>query len=148
MRIRYGFTIEIDVSQPMALLTAMDVEQARRGDIVRERPLKISSVASVERYTDGFGNLCRRIQANPGTVSLSLEGVIQDSGEPDPVAPDAELIDVAKLPVDTLPFLLASRYCETEFLNQTAWAQFGHIQGGWARVQAICDFVHEHLTFG
>ncbi len=55
---------------------------------------------------------------------------------------------MSQLPVETLPFLLASRYCETEFLNQTAWAQFGHIQGGWARVQAICDFVHEHLTFG
>jgi transglutaminase-like putative cysteine protease len=148
MRIRYGFNIEIDVSQPMTLLTAMDVEQARRGDILHERPLKIGSVASVDRYTDSFGNLCRRIQALPGTVSLSLEGIIQDSGVPDPVVPDAEQIDVAKLPVDTLPFLLASRYCETEFLDQTAWARFGKIEGGWARVQAISDFVHEHLTFG
>jgi transglutaminase-like putative cysteine protease len=148
MRIRYGFNIKIDVTQPMTLLTAMDVEQARRGDIVHEQPLMTGSVAHVERFTDSFGNLCRRIQALPGTVSLSLEGIIQDSGKPDPVVPDAEQFDVSQLPVETLPFLLASRYCETEFLNQTAWAQFGHILGGWARVQAICDFVHEHLTFG
>jgi transglutaminase-like putative cysteine protease len=148
MRIRYGFNIKIDVSQPMTLLTAMDVEQARRGDIVHERPLMTGSVGYVERFTDSFGNLCRRIQALPGTVSLSLEGIIQDSGKPDPVVPDAEQLDVSQLPVETLPFLLASRYCETEFLNQTAWAQFGHIQGGWARVQAICNFVHDHLTFG
>jgi transglutaminase-like putative cysteine protease len=148
MRIRYGYTIEIDISQPMTLLTAMDVEWGRRGDILHEHPLKTTSVATVERYTDGFGNLCRRIQANPGTVLLSLEGVIRDSGEHDPYVPDAEQVDVANLPVETLPFLLASRYCETEFLNQTAWSQFGHIQGGWARVQAICDFVHNHLTFG
>jgi transglutaminase-like putative cysteine protease len=148
MRIRYGFNIKIDVTQPMTVLTAMDVEQARRGDIVHERPLMTGSVGNIERYTDSFGNLCRRIQALPGTVSLSLEGVIQDSGKPDPVVPDAEQLDVSQLPVETLPFLLASRYCETEFLNQTAWAQFGHIQGGWARVQAICDFVHDHLTFG
>jgi transglutaminase-like putative cysteine protease len=148
MRIRYGFNIKIDVSQPMTLLTAMDVEQARRGDIVHERPLMTGSVGHVEQFTDSFGNLCRRIQALPGTVSLSLEGIIQDSGKPDPVVPDALQIDVSQLPVETLPFLLASRYCETEFLNQTAWARFGHIQGGWARVQAICDFVHDHLTFG
>jgi transglutaminase-like putative cysteine protease len=148
MRIRYGFNIKIDVTQPMTLLTAMDVEQARRGDIVHERPLMTGSVGKVENFTDSFGNLCRRIQALPGTVSLSLEGVIQDSGKPDPVVPDAEQLDVSQLPVETLPFLLASRYCETEFLNQTAWAQFGHIQGGWARVQAICDFVHDHVTFG
>ena len=103
MHIRYGFNIEIDVSQPMTLLTALDVEQARRGDIVHEQPLKTGSVTGVECYTDEFGNLCRRIQANPGTVSLSLEGVIQDSGLPDPVVPDAEQIDVANLPVETLP---------------------------------------------
>jgi hypothetical protein len=54
---------------------------------------------------------------------------------------------VSMLPVETLPFLLASRYCETELLNSTAWYYFGGIQGGWARVQAICDFVHERLTF-
>jgi transglutaminase-like putative cysteine protease len=148
MRIRYGFNIKIDVSQPMTLLTAMDVEPARRGDIVDERPLMTGSVSQVEQFTDSFGNLCRRIQALPGTVSLSLEGIIQDSGKHDPVVLHAEQSDVSQLPVETLPFLLASRYCETEFLNQTAWAQFGHIQGGWARVQAICDFVHEHLTFG
>ena len=148
MRIRYGFTIEIDVTQPTTILTAMDVEQSRRGDIVHERPLKTTAVTRVERYTDSFGNLCRRLTAGPGTVSLALEGIIEDSGRPDPVVPDARLIDVADLPVETLPFLLASRYCETEFLGKTAWDMFGHIQGGWARVQAICDFVHEHLTFG
>jgi len=148
MRIRYGFNIEIDVTQPTTILTAMDVEQSRHADIVHEGPLKTAGVTRGEHYTDPFGNLCRRLIAVPGTVSLALEGVIEDSGRPDPVAPDAGLIDVADLPVETLPFLLASRYCETEFLSQTAWSLFGHIQGGRARVQAICDFVHEHLTFG
>ena len=148
MHIRYGFTIEIDIAQPVTILTALDVEQARHVDIVREQPFSASSVASVEPYTDCFGNLCRRIAARPGTVSLSLDGVIQDSGLPDPIVTDAAQIDIAALPVETLPFLLASRYCETEFLAPIAWAQFGHILGGWARVQAICDFVHERLTFG
>jgi len=148
MRIRYGFNIEIDVTQPTTILTAMDVEQDRRGDIVHERSLTTSSVTRVERYTDHFGNLCRRLAAVPGTVSLALEGIIEDSGRPDPIVPDAGQIEVGDLPVETLPFLLASRYCETEFLSRTAWDTFGHVQGGWARVQAICDFVHEHLTFG
>jgi len=148
MHIRYGFNIEIDVTQPTTILTCMDVEQARRGQILQERPLTTTSVTAAERFTDSFGNLCRRLTAKPGTVSLALEGIIEDGGQPDPIAPDAQQIDVSDLPVETLPFLLASRYCETEFLSATAWNLFGHIQGGWARVQAICDFVHEHLTFG
>jgi transglutaminase-like putative cysteine protease len=147
MRIRYGFNIGLDVAQPTTILTAMDVEQRRRSDIIRERPLKTSSITRIECYIDSFGNLCRRLTAKPGMVFLALEGIIEDSGLPDPVVPDAEQMDVAMVPVETLPFLLASRYCETEFLGKTAWDMFGHVQGGWARVQAICDFVHHHLTF-
>ncbi|MBV9758156.1 MAG: transglutaminase family protein, partial [Alphaproteobacteria bacterium] len=45
-------------------------------------------------------------------------------------------------------FLLGSRYCETDRLSETAWALFGQTPPGWARVQAICDYVHQHVTFG
>ena len=148
MRIRYGFNIEIDVPQETTILTAMDVEPRRRGDIVYERPFTTTSGTSVELFTDAFGNMCRRILCPPGTTGLSLEGVIEDSGQLDPIIADAQQIPVSQLPVETLPFLLASRYCETEFLNSIAWWNFGHIQGGWAKVQAICDFVHDRLTFG
>jgi transglutaminase-like putative cysteine protease len=148
MRIRYGFNIEIDVSQSTTILTAFDVETRRRGDILWERPLTTASVERMELYTDPFGNRCRRLQAMPGTVSLSLEGVIEDSGKPDPVQTDAEVVPVSELPAETLQFLLASRYCETEHLAPIAWGNFGHIAGGWARVQAICDYVHDRLTFG
>ena len=45
-------------------------------------------------------------------------------------------------------FLLGSRYCETDRLSETAWQLFGQSPPGWRRVQAICDFVHQHITFG
>ena len=45
-------------------------------------------------------------------------------------------------------FLLGSRYCETDRLSDEAWRLFGHTPLGWARVQAICDFVHHHISFG
>jgi transglutaminase-like putative cysteine protease len=147
MLIRYGFNIEIDVWQETTILTALDIASERRADLVKERPFTATSVASVQQYTDGFGNTCRRIDGLPGTISMSLEGVVHDDGQPDPIAWNAEQMPVSMLPVETLPFLRASRYCETELLNSTAWYYFGGIQGGWARVQAICDFVHDRLTF-
>ena len=55
---------------------------------------------------------------------------------------------VQALPTDTLLFLLGSRYCETDRLADEAWRLFGTTPPGWARVQAICDFVHDHITFG
>jgi transglutaminase-like putative cysteine protease len=33
-------------------------------------------------------------------------------------------------------------------MMHTAWSLFANAPQGWARVQAICDYVNEHLTFG
>ena len=49
------------------------------------------------------------------------------------------------LPHYLLGFLLGSRYCETDRLGQVAWDLFGNVKPGWTRVQAVCDFVHNHL---
>ena len=55
---------------------------------------------------------------------------------------------VEKLPEEALVFLLASRFCDSDRMLDLAWKHFGGGATGWARVQAICDFVHEHITFG
>jgi transglutaminase-like putative cysteine protease len=52
------------------------------------------------------------------------------------------------LPDDTLVYLLGSRYCDTDQLSEVAWSLFGGTRMGWARVQAICDYVHNRITFG
>jgi transglutaminase-like putative cysteine protease len=73
---------------------------------------------------------------------------MEDSGIPEPERWDAGEQAVGDLPPDTLQFLIASRYCETELLMADAWRLFGHIAPGWSRVQAICDFVNQYVAFG
>jgi transglutaminase-like putative cysteine protease len=60
----------------------------------------------------------------------------------------AREIPVADLPPEALVFLLNSRYCEVDLLSYTAAQLFGGMAPGWQRVQAICDWVHENVTFG
>jgi len=86
--------------------------------------------------------------APQGRIRLSSGAVIRDSGAPDPVVAAAAQHQVQDLPEETLLFLLGSRYCETDRLSQTAWDLFGQTATGWGRVQAICDFVHNHIAFG
>jgi transglutaminase-like putative cysteine protease len=74
--------------------------------------------------------------------------VVRDSGLPETTANWAEQRAVAALPEETLLFLLGSRYCETDLLSETAWQLFSGTPLGWARVQAVCDFVHRHVGFG
>jgi transglutaminase-like putative cysteine protease len=66
----------------------------------------------------------------------------------DPIELDAGESPVEQLPNETLVFLLGSRYCETDKLADIAWRLFGSSPRGWRQVQAICDFVCGHLTFG
>jgi transglutaminase-like putative cysteine protease len=74
--------------------------------------------------------------------------LVQDKGAPDVVAPHARQHVLEELPVEVLIYLLGSRYCETDRLSDTAWSLFGQVPKGWSLVQAICDYVHDRITFG
>ncbi|WP_413989119.1 transglutaminase-like domain-containing protein [Labrys okinawensis] len=148
MLIRYGFNIEIDISQPTHIITLMDVSPDRRINLVNEQQLiHVASGEIAELYTDVFGNTCRRIRGFPGTVQIQSEGIIEDSGRPDEAPPTLYDVSIDDLPNDALQFLLASRYCETDLLTSTAWNLFGGIKGATAKVQAINDYVHGRLRF-
>ena len=84
----------------------------------------------------------------PGRTMLSYSGIVRDTGQPDPVTPSAQQIAVQDLPDQCILYLLPSRYCETDRLMHLAWSLFKDTPLGWPRVQAICDYVHNHLTFG
>jgi transglutaminase-like putative cysteine protease len=70
-----------------------------------------------------------------------------DAQEPDAFVPQAQQLALEDLPVEVLIYLLGSRYCETDRLSNTAWSLFGQIPKGWRLVKAICDYVHDRITF-
>ena len=127
----------------------LEVHHSRRNDLEKIDFPVIEPNLLIDRYLDGFGNQCCRFVAPAGDLRISCETVIRRSrsGWPDLVAPHAIQHRVQDLPNSTLGYLLGSRYCETQLLADDAWRLFGHTPLGWARVQAVCDFVHEHLRF-
>ena len=153
MHIRIGFDIELAFSAPTAptaLIYMLQVHPARAADVLGGEHITISPPLFTDHYLDGFGNACSRVHVPAGVdrVRLRNEAVVFDSGWADPVDYGAVEHGPAVLPVETLPFLLPSRYCEVDSeLLQFAWDRFGSAAPGWHRVQAICDFVHGHLRF-
>ena len=150
MLIRIGYDIELAVATPMALIYLLRVHPSRRDDLVAPESVQVSGGLIPEEYIDSFGNHCGRVNVPVGmeTVRITNDAVIRDSGELDVVNPEARQHDPTELPFATLQFLLPSRYCEVDSeLLPFAWNQFGHTPPGWLRVRAICDFVHQHLTF-
>lgn len=148
MLIEIGYNIALHVATPTAILYALRVHPSREKDLVAPENLRIEPAVPVSEYLDLFGNHCGRISVEAGLIRFTNNAVIRDSGQLNDIAPDAPYTDVRDLPIDILPYIQPSRYCEadSELLNM-AWNMFGNVQGGWNKVQAICNFVHGHLQF-
>jgi transglutaminase-like putative cysteine protease len=147
MKIRVGYDLSYQCPQPMPMIVTLAVHFSRASDIIQPDHLRTDPPVPLRAYRDSFGNWCTRLIAPPGGIRLTGDGIVRDTGLPEPKFPAATQHAVEDLPDETLQFLLGSRYCETDRLSEFAWAQFGGVEG-WARVQAICDFVHQHITFG
>jgi transglutaminase-like putative cysteine protease len=148
MKIRFGYELVYTCPQPMPMILMLHAHPSRIPDLLHPDRLVTEPEVPLAMYTDGFGNTCTRIVALAGGIRLTADGLIRDNGLPDPTYPHAEEHPVEALPQDALVFLLGSRYCETERLMSDAWRLFGHLAPGWTRVQAVCDFAHQHIAFG
>ena len=147
MLIRFGYEITINCWSPTPVVTLLSIRPGREGDLRSPETFSTDPATHSSLYKDLFGNVCRRFVAPAGDLTFRSDGLMEDSGAVDAVYPGAEQHDVSDLPDECLIYLLGSRYCETDRLTETAWSLFGQGPPGWARVQAICDFVHDHIRF-
>jgi transglutaminase-like putative cysteine protease len=148
MKIRIGYELVYNCPQPTPMILTLNVHYSRVPDLLIPDQIVVNPGVPLTSYRDTFGNWCSRIRAPAGETRISTDALIQDSGLPDPVDFSAWQHAVEDLPEDTLLFLLGSRYCETDRLSEIAWSLFGQTPTDWGRVQAICDYVHNHITFG
>jgi transglutaminase-like putative cysteine protease len=148
IKIRVGYEMVYDFPQLTPVIMVLGMHFTRASDVITPDFLTTSPSVPITPYRDLFGNWCSRIVAPPGRICLSADGMVRDNGLPDVVVPGAIQHAVEDLPGETLVYLLGSRYCETDRLSDIAWKLFEHTPPGWARVQAICDFVHHHIKFG
>jgi transglutaminase-like putative cysteine protease len=148
MLIRAGYEMVYAFPQATPLILMLNIHYSRAADLVRPEHLVTEPAVPTSAYRDGFGNWCMRLVAPAGRMRLSADAMVNDSGLTEPYAPWAQQHAVQDLPAETLVFLLPSRYCESDQLSDVAWQLFGHTGPGWPRVQAVCDFVHNHLQFG
>ena len=150
MNIEIGFDISLSMSSPNAVIFMLNVHPDRAHDVLQGDAVTVEPGLALTEYLDAFGNRCGRVNVPAPTsrVRLHNRAVVRDSGRPDPIQWDALQHEPQDLPAHTLQFLLPSRYCEVDSaLLNFAWQQFGSTPLGWGRVQAICDFVHQHLRF-
>jgi transglutaminase-like putative cysteine protease len=147
MLIRIGFDIEFDLPASCMMTCMLYTHPSVSRQLLKPDELRVEPDLPVHTYWDLFGNRCGRIMAPAGPLRLQNDTLVEDSGRPDIVVTGARQTPVEALPDETLVYLLGSRYCEVDRFSALAWQLFGSALTGWSRVQAICDWVHQHVSF-
>ncbi|MCW8086093.1 transglutaminase-like domain-containing protein [Sabulicella glaciei] len=148
MIIHAGCDVTYECPAPTPMILALSVHPSCMPRLLGPHQIQFDPPIGATEYRDGYGNICHRIVAPQGRLTISTRFDLQDPGTPDDYAPEARQVPVEELPDEAIVFLLASRYCETDRLTDLAWALFGGTPPGWARVQAICDYTHNRIQFG
>ncbi len=147
MLIRLGYDMQFDLPAELCMLTMLHVHPSRVSDLLEPDKLMTEPPLATDSYLDSFGNRCTRLVAPAGQLRLYASTIISTSNEPDAVNPAARECPVGELPHDVLIYLLNSRYCEVDRFSNIAYELFSHTTPGWARVQAICEWVHNKVAF-
>ncbi|WP_223970595.1 transglutaminase family protein [Bradyrhizobium sp. RD5-C2] len=148
MEIEAGYDIAFNCLQDVPMVLMLTLHPSRHDDLLTKHEIRFSPRVAYRDYRDAFDNICTRLTAPAGRIEIRCRFIVSDTGLPDDVVPGARQFEIGQLPDDALVYLLGSRYCDTEKLGDLAWSQFGDVPGGWQRVQAVCDYVHNRLQFG
>ena len=98
-------------------------------------------------FQDSHGNITYRSMLMPGRNEIRHDAIVAVSSLPDNRMIQGNSVPVGLLPHELLRYTLPSRYCDSDKLMNFAWNNFGQIQHGLPRVQAICDWVHHNIEY-
>jgi transglutaminase-like putative cysteine protease len=148
MLIRVGYDISFECPAPTPMVLALYIHPSRFNSVVKPESLRVEPNVPVKTFFDTYGNMCGRMVAPTGIIRFINDATVQDSGLPDETPPENVVQHaVQDLPDEVMQFLLSSRYCEVDLLQDIAWGLFSKVPEGWARAKAICTWAHERIKF-
>jgi transglutaminase-like putative cysteine protease len=103
--------------------------------------------APARSYLDAYGNACDRLTLPRGRSVLRYDATVEVPAGRDDVELGAAEAAIEDLPDEAFVYLLPSRFCWPDTLHDDAWELFESVQPGWSRVQAVCDWVNEHIRY-
>ncbi len=150
IRVRAGFELHFELPRPTPMMFVVEPTERPGQRLLASRKLILPDLplSETSSYIDINGNTVWRVQAPAGVLKISHDLLAEVSDRKDPVLAHLPKTPIEALPGHTLHYLLPSRYVDSDLLSNEAWNLFGHIQGGWAQVQAVCDHLQASLQYG
>ncbi len=144
MRVGCEFTYDVSAPTPVTVQVRPRSDASHR--LIAESWSTVPPLP-VDEYLDIYGNPIKRVVMPPGALVLRYDATCSVPDEPDPDGSGVAQLPVEQIPGQLLHYTLPSRYCLSDELMGTAWQLFSGTGPGWARVQAICDWVHDNIRF-
>ena len=148
MQIRVGFEMAYRCPQPTPMLLALNIHYSRASDLVRPDLLVLDPPVPLTAYRDLFGNWCSRIVAPPGRSRCAPMRWSTTAACPTPWRRRQCRRRSSTCPKRPWSTCSAAATARPTSCPRSPGGMFGTGPTGWARVQAICDFVHQHIKFG
>jgi transglutaminase-like putative cysteine protease len=146
MRIRIGCRFDYETTGPTPAVWQIRPRLDGPHVVVASRWYTSPFVAS-RSYRDSFGNVCDRLTLPEGRSIVTYDALVEVPATYDDADKAANETPVDQLPDDSLVYLLPSRFCLSDVVYDRAWDLFGATPGGWDRVQAVCNWTHEHIRY-
>ena len=147
MHVRVGCRIVYESSFPTPIMFVVRPLQQYHHCLIEEQQSASPSIP-LHEYIDGFGNHIWRLVAPIGTLTITYDAIADVPPTPDPIHLDIMRTPVEQLPDSMMVYTLPSRHCPSDLFIDEAWRLFGHMDGGWRQVQAICDYLHSNVKYG
>jgi transglutaminase-like putative cysteine protease len=146
MRFSIACELGYQVTAPTTMILNIEAMGSKQQPIVKAEFSVEPFVAAYLHQGFENANAYRRLVLNPGTYTVRYQGEIDSRprfDDPDTVAE----VPVANLPLEVMPFLYPSRYCQSDGLARFAWREFGAFPAGHGRVTEICNWIYRHVDY-
>ncbi|MFL5804520.1 MAG: transglutaminase family protein [Roseiflexaceae bacterium] len=147
LHLHVGCGVIYEVPHPTPILFVVQAQDSGDQRVLRESRV-IDPLVPVDQVLDSYGNTVWRMVAPAGTLRVRYDALVSVPAPPDLVLPHLRKTPIEALPGEALSYLWPTRYCPSDRLIDDAWRLFGDVPGGWAQVQAVCDWMHTNIMYG
>ncbi|MEQ1770862.1 MAG: transglutaminase family protein [Devosia sp.] len=147
MRFSIGSELNYRALRDTTMILNIEAQEGAGQRVLSESFTVSPNLPSERHEVAETGNRYRRLMLQAG-ISYSVRYAAEVETSPVFHRPDrVGQVPVSELPLGVMNHLFASRYCQSDQLGRFAWRRFGEVEEGYARVDAICDWIHENVDY-
>ncbi|MGZ8945101.1 MAG: transglutaminase family protein, partial [Methylococcaceae bacterium] len=145
MKLRVSCNLDFQITEASVLILMLRPYRGLQ-QWINSEVYTIEPAIQIIESTDSFGNSCQHLSAPVGNflIHTSSEVIANDNSD---IAPGAYFVEIQHLPNEVLPFLLPSRYCESDRFGDLAREIIFDALPGYDQVSKINAWVRESIRY-